>query len=55
MSETEKIIANVNATMAMEGMPLSDADKTRIKDCIDGKKSFDDTLRELVEHFKKPI
>lgn len=53
MSETDRIIANVNATMAMEGMPLTAADKQRVKDCIEGEKSFDDTVEKLVEHYKK--
>lgn len=55
MSETERIIANVNATMAMEGMPLTDTDKLRIKECIKGRKGFDDTIKELVEYYKKAI
>ena len=55
MSETERIIANVNATMAMEGMPLTIADKVRIRDCIEGRKTFEDTVKELVEYYKKAI
>ncbi len=55
MSESERIIANVNATMTMEGMPLTDADKSRIRDCFDGIKSFDETVKELVDYYKKPI
>ena len=33
MSETERIIVNVNATMAMEGLPLTEADELRIANC----------------------
>lgn len=55
MSETERIIANVNATMAMEGLPLTEADKLRIQDCVEGRKSFDDTVKELVNYYKKVI
>lgn len=55
LSETERIIANVNATMSMEGMPLTDADKRRIKDCIEGKSSFDDEIKKLVEYYKKAV
>ena len=55
MSETERIIANVNATMAMEGLPLTDDDKSRIRDCIEGRKSFDDTVKELVEYHRKAV
>ncbi len=53
MSETDKIIANVNATMSMEGMPLSSEDKERIRLCVDGKKSFDTAVNELVRQFRK--
>ncbi len=55
MSETDKIIANVNATMSMEGMPLSSEDKERIRLCVDGKKSFDSTVKELVNRYKKSV
>lgn len=55
MSETERIIANVNATMAMEGLPLTEEDKSRIKDCVEGRKSFNDTIKELVDYYKKAI
>ncbi len=46
MSKTDRIIANVNATTAMEGMPLAAADKQRIKDCIDGEKGL--TIRSEI-------
>lgn len=46
MSETDRIIANVNATTAMEGMPLAAADKQRVKDCIDGEKGL--TIRSEI-------
>ncbi len=55
MSETERIIANVNATMSMEGMPLSEMDKFRIRECIEGRKDFADMVKELVEHYKRTI
>ena len=55
MIETERIIANVNATMAMEGMPLTDTDKQRIKDCLDGTSTFKDEVKKLVEQYKKEI
>ena len=55
VSESDRIIANVNATMSMEGMPLTELDKARIRDCIDGRKSFDETVRELIEKYRKQI
>ena len=55
MSDTERIIANVNATMAMEGMPLTNDDKMRIRDCLEGRKSFDETIKELVDFYRKAV
>ncbi|MBB6714540.1 antitoxin VbhA family protein [Clostridium gasigenes] len=51
MSNTDRIIENVNATMRMEGMPLLDKDKERIKDCIEGKISFQDAIDLLVNKY----
>ena len=55
MNNTERIIANVNATMAMEGMPLTADDKMRIRDCLDGRKSFEATVKELVDFYRKAV
>ena len=55
MSDTERIIENVNASMAMEGMALTDSDKKRITDCLTGKKSYEDTMKELIELYSKAI
>ena len=35
--KAEKILKNVNATMALEGMPLSDFDIELISKVVDGK------------------
>jgi len=51
----ERIIANVNATMAMEGMPLTDDDKARLRLCLNGEKSFEETVAELVKMYTQPI
>ena len=51
----ERIIANVNATMAMEGMPLTDEDKARLRLCLNGEKSFEETVAELVKMYTQPI
>lgn len=55
MSEAERIVANVNASMAMEGMPLTKDEKNLIKDCIEGRKSFDEEVKKLVEYYKKAV
>lgn len=51
MSNTERIIENVNATMAMEDMPLFSEDKDRIRECIEGKVSFDATIEMLLKKY----
>jgi hypothetical protein len=40
--------------MSMEGMPLSDMDKFRIRECIDGRKDFACMVKELVDIMSIP-
>lgn len=49
MSRSDIIIENVNATMSMEDMPLSQSDKQRIQECIDGKVSFQEAVTLLIQ------
>ena len=49
MKDVEKIIGEVNGTMAMEGMPLTDQDKDRLRECITGETSYDEMVRRLVK------
>ncbi|MCC8131377.1 MAG: antitoxin VbhA family protein [Ruminococcus sp.] len=51
----DRIIANVNATMAMEGMPLTDEDKARLRLCLNGEKTFEETVEELVRMYTQPV
>ncbi len=51
MNNIERIIENVNATMNMEGLPLSDVDRERVKECIEGKITFQDAINELVNKY----
>lgn len=53
MSEVERIISNVNATMEMENMPLTDDDKDMLKSCLEGKVMFDDMLNSLISAFSR--
>ena len=48
-SNIEKKISAVDATMAMEGMPLTDEDKNRIRDIFAGKLSVDKIVDDLVK------
>ncbi len=51
--EIENRIARVNATMAMEGMPLSEDEKNVLRDIFLGKVSCDEVIKELVEKYKQ--
>lgn len=45
----EKIIRNVNANLSIEGMPLSINDKNRMRNCLRGRATVDETVKRLVE------
>ena len=51
--EKEKIIANVNGTMSMEGMPLTEADKQRIHDILDGKITAEEAIQNIIAEYKE--
>ena len=48
MSDINRIINEVNSSMAMEGMPLTDADKERIRLSLISKEQYQKTLKELI-------
>lgn len=54
MVNSEKIIDEVNGTMAMEGMPLTESDKVRLRECITGKTSYDKIIERLVQKHSIP-
>lgn len=45
--EAEKIIKDVNATMSLEGMPLSDFDIELISKVVDGEITREEAFRQL--------
>ena len=49
MRDTEQKIREVDATMAMEGMPLTDEDKKRLRDIFEGKATVEKTVQLLVQ------
>ena len=49
MRSTEHKIRAVDATMAMEGMPLTDDDKKRLRDIFDGTATVEETVEDLVK------
>ena len=49
MEGIEQIIKEVNGTMAIEGMPLGEEDKDRIRVCLFGEDSFDEIRKRIIE------
>lgn len=49
MKDIEQIIRKVDGNMSIEGMPLKEEDKQRIRECLTGKVSFDEMAKRLVK------
>lgn len=49
MKDLEKLIDEVNGSMAMEGMPLTKTDKDRIRRCAGNDEMVEKTIAELVK------
>lgn len=52
MRDLKKLIDEVNGSMSMEGMPLSKADKDRIRRCAGNDELVEKTIAELVKKHK---
>lgn len=56
MTKNERIIENVNATMSMEGMPLTQEDRELAVSCLEGKIDFEEAIASLVKRYtQKPV
>ena len=54
MRNTEQKVRAVDATMTMEGMPLTDEDKKRLRDIFEGKTTAEKTVQDLIrKHSRK--
>jgi hypothetical protein len=54
MQDIEQKIREVNSTMAMEGMPLTEDDRLRLHDVLSGKTNADTIVKQLVDkHSRK--
>ena len=51
MRNIELIIKQVDASMAMEGMPLTKKDKDRIRCCIGDNQKVENTIHDLVNQY----
>lgn len=47
----DKIIDDVNADFTIEGMPLTEENKERIRACLAGKQEFSKTVKNLVDKY----
>jgi hypothetical protein len=47
-NDSEYIIGNIDFTMSMEDMPLTEENKEEIRKCIDGKLNLDKLIEETI-------
>lgn len=55
MNEIEQIVKEVDGSMAMEGMPLTMADKDRIRNCLTEPANLDGVIRALLAKHTVPV
>jgi hypothetical protein len=48
-NDVENIIENIDFSMKMEDMPLTEQDKSRLRNCLTGKEDVDKVLQETIE------
>ena len=53
MTKNERIVENVNASMSMEGMPLTQEEKEVGLKCLNGELDFREVVEDLVNQYKK--
>ena len=53
MSDIDRIIENVNATMEMENMPLTDDNKSMLRSWLEGRVLFEDMLNNLIVKYTR--
>ena len=46
---TENIIENIDFSMKMEDMPLTEEDKTRLRVCLNGNRDINEVLQETIK------
>lgn len=51
MTKNEKIVENVNASMSMEGMPLTSEEKEVGLKCLNGELDFREVIGDLVKQY----
>lgn len=51
MPDIEQIIREVNGTMAIEGMPLTEADKNDLRGALRGDYSFSELISKIIAEY----
>jgi hypothetical protein len=51
VNDVENIIQNIDFSMKMENMPLTEEDKNRLRDCMTGKNDITKVLRETIKKY----
>jgi len=54
VNKHERMIANVNTTMAIEGMPLSKEQKEKMLGCLSGKISYVEAVKNAIDKYQQP-
>jgi len=49
VENVENIIDNIDFSMRMEDMPLTEEDKCRLRICLNGNKDINEVLRETIK------
>ena len=49
MRDIEQKIRNIDGSMAIEGMPLTDEDKSRLRSLLRGEVSYEDVVKKIKE------
>jgi hypothetical protein len=50
-NDSEYIIRNIDFTMSMEDMPLTEENKEEMRKCIDGKLDLDKLIEETISKY----
>ena len=49
IENAENIIENIDFSMKMEDMPLTEEDKTRLRGCLNGNTDINEVLQETIK------
>jgi hypothetical protein len=47
--DVENVVENIDFSMKMEDMPLTDEDKNRLRNCLNGTTDIDKILQDVIK------